>query len=289
MLMQSYREFISYIFQMSRPRFWFYLSGPVIVGISYGAQAVPDFITVANLILFFYFLIPANIYLYGVNDIFDKDIDELNPKKSDSGREVVYKGSRIVDAVVAISGLTSILLFLILPTEAILSVVLFLFLGFAYSAPPFRFKTTPILDSVTNGLYILPGIAVYIFLSGQLPPVPVILGAWLWSMSMHTFSAVPDIEPDREAGIRTTATYLGETKTFIYCGVLWLASALMFSLTHVFFAVLFAYPIILTYIYYGSKSVSEAYWWYPYINFVVGMIISLGGIYHTIYGYPAFF
>jgi hypothetical protein len=30
-----------------------------------------------------------------------------------------------------------------------------------YSAPPLRFKTTPFLDSLSNGLYILPGVVAY--------------------------------------------------------------------------------------------------------------------------------
>jgi len=45
---------------------------------------------------------------------------------------------------------------------------------------------------------------------GRTPPIAALAGAWLWAMGMHTFSAIPDIEPDRAAGIRTTATLLGE-------------------------------------------------------------------------------
>lgn len=282
--MNSYAGLAKYILRMSRPRFWFYLAGPVIVGISYGATGVSEFITVPNILIFLYFLIPANVYLYGVNDIFDKDIDEHNPKKSESGKEVIYKGNRIIDVIVAVAGVTAVCFFIILSSQDMIPILLFLFLGFAYSAPPFRFKTTPILDSVTNGLYILPGISAYIFLSGDLPPVSIIAGAWLWSMSMHTFSAIPDIEPDREAGIVTTATYLGERSTFAYCGVIWILSAVLFTITNIFFAVLFVYPAVLAYIYFSSKSVSKSYWWFPYINVIIGMILSLGGIYNTIYG-----
>lgn len=281
--MESYADLGRYLFQMSRPRFWFYLAGPVIVGISYGATSAYDFITIPNLIIFLYFLIPANLYLYGVNDIFDRDIDENNPKKSESGKEVIYKQDRIVDIVIVASGVVAVSLFTILSLREMAPILLFLFLGFAYSAPPFRFKSTPLVDSVTNGLYILPGISAYIFLSGQLPPVLVFAGAWLWSMSMHTFSAVPDIEPDREAGIVTTATYFGKKRTFIYCGLTWLLASVLFSLTHVFFSVLLIYPIVLCYIYFSSTSVSESYWWFPYINFILGMVLSLGGIYDTIY------
>ena len=282
--MNSNADLVKYVIEMSRPRFWFYLAGPVIVGVSYGATGISDFIKVSNILLFLYFLIPANMYLYGINDIFDKDVDEYNPKKSESGNEVIYRGNRIIDIIVAISGVIGVCFFALLSFQAMIPILLFLSLGFAYSAPPFRFKTTPILDSITNGLYILPGISAYIFLSGELPPSSIITGAWVWSMGMHTFSAIPDIKPDREAGIMTTATYLGKKNTFAYCGVLWILSAVLFINISIFFAVLLVYPIVLAYIYFSSKSVSKSYWWFPYINVIIGMILSLGGIYSTFFG-----
>jgi len=95
--------------------------------------------------------------------------------------------------------------------------------------PASGFKTTPFLDSVSNGLYILPGAAAYAAVSGTHPPIAALAGAWLWAMGMHTFSAIPDIEPDRAAGIRTTATLLGEGRTYAYCVACWVAAAVAFA------------------------------------------------------------
>ncbi|MEF8937724.1 MAG: lycopene elongase, partial [Halovenus sp.] len=81
-LAPSEQTFLGYLFWLSRPRFWFYLAGPVIVGVVYGASSQADLFTPLTVELFLYFLIPANIFLYGINDIFDADIDQLNPKKS---------------------------------------------------------------------------------------------------------------------------------------------------------------------------------------------------------------
>ncbi|WP_020222714.1 prenyltransferase, partial [Halarchaeum acidiphilum] len=189
----------------SRPRFWLYLAGPALVGVAYAADGVGDLLSLPVLALVAYFLVPANVYLYGVNDVYDAKADAENPKKSE--REVRYRGERGVVALVALSGLLGLALAAWLPGAApwILG---FLVLGWAYSAPP-RLKTKPPLDSLSNGLYVLPGVAAYAAVAGSLPPLLAVLGGWVWTMAMHTFSAIPDVEPDRRAGLRTTATVLG--------------------------------------------------------------------------------
>ncbi|MDR9445584.1 MAG: UbiA family prenyltransferase [Haloquadratum sp.] len=122
----------------------------------------------------------------------------------------------------------------------------FLLLAWQYSAPPGRFKTTVVADSVSNGLYILPGVAVYAQLSGALPPAAAIVGAWLWSMAMHTYSAIPDIGPDRTAGITTTATWLGRRRTLWYCGVVWTLAAATFAIVDPRWgALMLLYPLLL--------------------------------------------
>lgn len=277
---------IQYILKMSRPRFWFYLAGPVVVGVSYGASEVGGFFTPTTVLFFLYFLVPANIYLYGVNDLFDREIDKLNPKKSEGGPEVVYRNSTLVKASISISGISSLLLIPFIPPVSIGCILLFLALGFSYSAKGIRFKARPILDSISNGMYILPGLAIYVAVSGSLPPIPIVAGAWVWSMSMHTFSAIPDIDSDREGGVRTTATYLGKRNTLVYCGVLWFVSSLMFALVHLYLSIIMVYPIILGYVSQRSYDISTVYWWYPYINVAVGCLLSLGGVYSTIYGDP---
>ena len=75
-LAPSEQSFLGYLFWLSRPRFWLYLAGPVVVGVVYGSDAVGSFVQPVTVAMFLYFLLPANVYLYGVNDIFDADIDE---------------------------------------------------------------------------------------------------------------------------------------------------------------------------------------------------------------------
>ena len=219
---------LRFLLAASRPRFWLYLAGPVLVGVAFGAPSVRAVYSLEAVVLFVYFLLPANSYLYGINDVFDAEIDRRNPKKAD--REVRFTGEWALPVSVVVSGLLLIPVAVVLPPIAWGWLMGWLVLATAYSAPPVRFKTTPFLDSLSNGLYILPGAAAFAALSGSNPPLLAVAGGWLWSMAMHTFSAIPDIDPDQEAGIRTTATVLGRPWTEVYCGVLWLAAAASFWL-----------------------------------------------------------
>ena len=266
---------LRYLLTLSRPRFWFYLAGPVVVGVAAAATSVPELFLPVGFALFGYFLIPANVLLYGVNDIFDADIDTENPKKTD--KEARWQGSRLVVAVVVASGLLAVPLFVVARSAAWPWLAGFLLLAVEYSAPPARFKTTPILDSLSNGLYILPGIAAYAAVAGTQPPAMAVVGAWLWTMGMHTFSAIPDIYPDRRAGIRTTATWLGKRRTYGYVASCWLAAAGAFAVVDPRLGALMAvYPVFVAWVAASSVAVDRAYWWFPALNTAVGTLFTLG-------------
>jgi len=272
---------LSYLVALSRPRFWFYLAGPVVVGVAVAATSVDELFGSTAVALFAYFLLPANVLLYGVNDIFDAEVDTENPKKDD--KEVRWQGDRSVTAAVVLSGLLGVGLLGVTPPAAWPWLVGFLFLAVEYSAPPLRFKTTPLLDSVSNGLYILPGIAAYVVVAGGQPPALAVVGAWLWTMGMHTFSAIPDIEPDRQAGIRTTATALGERRTYGYVAGCWLAASLAFGLVDLRLGALLAvYPVFVVWVTQSSVAVDRAYWWFPALNTAVGTLITLGALWQLV-------
>jgi len=266
---------LRYLLVLSRPRFWLYLAGPVVVGVAAAAETVPDLFLPVGFALFGYFLLPANVLLYGVNDIFDAEIDTENPKKTE--REARWQGGPAVIGSVVASGLLAVPLFAITATAAWPWLAGFLVLAVQYSAPPARFKTTPLLDSLSNGLYILPGIAAYAAIAGMQPPAMAVVGAWLWTMGMHTFSAIPDIDPDRRAGIRTTATWLGKRRTYGYVAACWLAAAGAFAVVNIRLGALMAvYPIFVAWVATSSVAVDRAYWWFPALNTAVGTLFTLG-------------
>ncbi len=274
---------LRYLLALSRPRFWLYLAGPVLVGVAYAAASVGDLVSLPVVVLFGYFLLPANVFLYGINDISDRDIDAANPKKDE--KETRYEGQRIVPIAVTGCALLPLAFVPALPSVAWPWIVAFLALGTAYSAPPLRFKTTPLLDSVSNGLYIAPAGAAYASVAGVHPPLLAILGGWLWAMGMHTFSAIPDIEPDRTTGVRTTATVLGERWTYAYCGGCWLLAAVAFgTLEYRLGLLMLVYPALVALVATASVAVDRAYWWFPAINTAVGTVLTMGGLWGVFYG-----
>ena len=272
---------LGYLLRLSRPRFWLYLAGPVVVGVAYAAETPAELFSPLALALFAYFLLPANVYLYGVNDIFDADIDEANPKKDD--KEVRFEGGAAVILVIFACGALGIVLAPFVGMGFV-PLGLYYLLATEYSAPPLRFKTTPILDSLSNGLYALPGVVAFSAIADTYPPLAAIAGAWLWTMAMHTYSAIPDIEPDREAGIQTTATLLGPGLAAAYCGVAWLLAAGVFALVDLRLGLLFlAYPTLLAVFELADVDVDRAYWWYPAVNTLAGMAFTLGGLWGLLY------
>ena len=278
-LLPSEQTLLGYLFWLSRPRFWLYLAGPVVVGVVYAADSPAEFFQPLTVALFVYFLVPANVFLYGINDIFDADVDELNPKKAEEGKEVRYTGEGGVAIAVVLSALLALVFVPTLPQAGTLALVGFLFLGAFYSAPPLRFKTTPFLDSLSNGLYVLPAVVAYAAIDGALPPALAIAGGWVWAMAMHTFSAVPDIEPDQAAGIQTTATVLGERVTLAYCAGAWTSAAVLMALLHPALGAVFAvYPVFVVSIVALDVDIARAYWWFPVLNTLAGMALTMGGI-----------
>ncbi|WP_373188974.1 prenyltransferase [Halolamina sp.] len=270
---------VRYLLTLSRPRFWLYTAGPVLVGVAYAAGTVGELLALLPALLFAYFLLPANVYIYGINDRFDRDIDAENPKKDDSGKEARWRGEPAVTAVVALSGVLGLALFPITPAVAWPYLAGFLVLATAYSVPPLRFKARPLLDSLSNGLYMLPGGAAYAAVAGTHPPTAALVGGWLWTMGMHTYSAIPDIDPDRAAGIETTATWLGERRTYAYCLGCWTFAAVVFAaLDPRLGALLAVYPLFLGSTVGAEVPVDRAYWWFPVLNGVVGMVLTMGGL-----------
>ncbi len=211
-----------HLLRVSRPRFWMYLLGPFMVALAATSLRPPLEVWLLGL----YLTLPANLLIYGVNDLFDVDTDRLNPKKR--GYEQLLEQAQRRSLVLAILVLNVPFLALVpfLP-HAWPWLLLFLVTGIGYSVPPLRAKARPVVDAAFNILYVAPGLAAYATVSGQQPPLPVLLAALLWCMAMHAYSAVPDIAADRAADLSTVATYFGQARTLLLCGAAYAVAALL--------------------------------------------------------------
>lgn len=173
-----------------------------------------------------YLTLPANLLIYGVNDLFDAETDRLNPKKHTYESLLRPAQRRGLVTAILVTNLPFLALLPFLP-HAWPWLLLFVVTGVGYSMPPLRAKGRPGLDAAFNILYVAPGLAAYATLSGVQPPAHVLVAALLWCMAMHAYSAVPDIPADRSAGVPTVATFLGKERTLVACGMAYTAAALL--------------------------------------------------------------
>lgn len=179
-----------------------------------------------------FFLVPYNLALYGVNDVFDYGSDLTNPRKG--GVEGALLPPARHRTILVASAVTCapfvVALVLLGPPLSWVALAVNLFALVAYSAPPFRFKEVPVLDSLTSSVHFVSP-AVYGLTLAQAAPTPgtyAVLGAFLlWGMASHAFGAVQDVVPDRTAGISSIATALGAARTVRFALAAWTAAGLL--------------------------------------------------------------
>ncbi len=215
------------LWRLSRPRFWFYVFGPFIVGALVGAPNPRAYLSPLSLGWALFFLFPANLLIYGANDIFDYETDRRNAKKQGYELLVTPAQHRSLWRQILLFCAPFALLLPSTPRACWLSLLGFLFFSLFYSAPPLRAKARPIWDSAFNVLYIFPGAFGYFLTGGRHFSIVLFGAAWLWAMAMHAYSAVPDISADREAEVPTVATFLGLRGTLTFCLALYVTAALL--------------------------------------------------------------
>lgn len=169
-----------------------------------------------------FFLVPYNLLMYGINDVFDYESDLRNPRKGGLEGAKVRRQERTM--LLRVSVAASLPWIVVLLTQgnmaAKCTLVVILFMVVAYSAPLLRFKERPVIDSFTSASHFAGPMVYGLMLTGwQAHYWPYAVAFMLWGMASHAFGAVQDIIPDREANIRSIATDFGAKYT------VWLAAA----------------------------------------------------------------
>lgn len=263
------------IIKISRPRFWLYVLGPFLIG-----STLQNYnLAIQNVyfwLFFFYFTFPANILIYGVNDIFDYETDKLNPKKIEYEAFVSKEEHKSLWKIILLTNLPFLFFLVKLNTNSIIFFVLFLFLSIQYSAKPIRAKAIPILDSLFNILYIMPAIFGYFIIQNNNLDIKVIISSFFWSMAMHSYSAIPDIEADKKSLVPTIATLLGFKLTTVYCFIMYTISYILIisylGISSHLFGFIYISLMILTYLK-GEKQSFQIYKIFPIINSSLGFIL----------------
>lgn len=268
---------LTQILRLSRPRFWMYTAGtfllPVFAQLPGIAREWPIL-----LLGFLYFTFPANVLIYGINDIFDRETDALNPKKE--GYETRLQKEHVAPLIrtMLLTNIPFLAALALLAPSTIPALIAFLAFSIFYSAPPIRAKAIPFLDGAFNILYVLPAlVAISIFPYTQINWTLVLAGT-LWCMAMHAFSAIPDIEADKKAGLSTAATLLGHKGTLLYCGILWTLSAILpiFENPWLGYTTLTLLPLYLALLFLSIKPARTftMYRIFPILNLLAGTVLT---------------
>lgn len=192
-----------------------------------------------------FFLVPYNLAMYGINDVFDYESDMRNPRKGGVEGSVLDPALHRPTLLAAVvSCLPFVLYFLVsAPWAAKAMLVFSLFAVVAYSAKGLRFKEIPVLDSVTSSLHfstpawfavtLLAGGAGAGVLGSGVSTAGVLglIAFFLWGMASQAFGAVQDIGPDREAGLKSIATAFGARGTVAMAVGLYATAAVLMGLT----------------------------------------------------------
>jgi len=260
---------------ISRPRFWLYELGTFAIGGLAAALTQDQMLSLAVLVFGFFFLFPANLFIYGVNDVFDYETDIRNPKKTGYEQVLPKAFHAKLLIIILILCIPFSLYGLTLSLPAVLSLAAFFFFAGFYSAPPIRAKARPFFDSVFSaGHYVATGVFGYFLLGGMESIWLLVSASMAWAIAMHAYSAVPDIEADSEAGLETIATTLGATNTIWLCLPLYTFAAVIAYSYIGLVAVVFYLP----YLYMMIRSINapkdalfKLYTYFPTINALVGM------------------
>lgn len=235
-----------------------------------------------------FFLVPYNLAMYGINDVFDYESDLANPRKGGVEGAVLDRSlHRWTLAAAAVACIPFVVVLVLLGGPASwLVLAVSLFAVIAYSAPGLRFKERPFLDSITSSTHFVSPAVYGLVLAGATftPQLVALLAAFfLWGMASHAFGAVQDILPDREGGIASIATVLGASATVRFALGAWTAAGLLMLLTEWPgpLGAILALPYILAALPYRSLSDAESeranrgWKHFLWLNYVVGFFVTM--------------
>ena len=188
----------------------------------------------------------GNIYIVGLNQLEDIEIDKINKPELPLASEVLSKEQG--KWIVIITGLTALVTSGLFGTYLLATVTISLIIGTAYSLPPIRLKQFPFLAAFC--IFTVRGVVVnlglFLHFSQTLMGQKVLpLSVWtltlfvvVFTIAIALFKDVPDLEGDKQFNISTFSILLGKLSIFnlsrwiitscylgmIIAGIFWLPS-----------------------------------------------------------------
>ncbi len=179
-----------------------------------------------------FFLVPYNLAMYGINDVFDYESDLRNPRKG--GVEGALLDPRIHRTTLWAAAISCapFLVYLVIVGDPLswLVLAISMFAVVAYSAKGLRFKEKPFLDSLTSSThFVSPAVYALVLAGAAFTPALwlILVSFFLWGIASHAFGAVQDIVADREGGISSIATVIGGRATVRLAVVAYVVAGLL--------------------------------------------------------------
>lgn len=275
-------ESLKKLFFISRPISWINTAYPFAAAYLVSGGVIGPLFIIAVI----YFLVPYNLLMYGINDVFDYESDIRNPRKGgiEGMREQRAFHPTIVFVSIALNIPFVIILIVLGNLAGAIGLLVLLFFVIAYSMKWLRFKERPIVDSVTSSLHFVgPAIYALLLLGFSTDAWPYIIALFLWGMASHAFGAIQDIIPDRKGKISSIATVFGARVTTYIVLTLYAAAACIVIYQPLPFALIgFAgliYVInVLPYRNITDKksfAVNKAWRRFIWLNLVVGFVTTM--------------
>ena len=210
-------------------------------------------LTVSFWVTTFFFLIPYNLLMYGVNDVFDYESDLRNPRKGGVEGGLLppelHSATLLVVAIVSLPFIAFIAWQSAANLFALTIFIITIYFVVAYSIKGLRYKEIPLLDSISSSIHFVGPMLFAVALVDEFDIWIVIssLAFFLWGAASHAFGAVQDIRADRAAGIASIATALGAARTIRLAFALYLVAgvSLLFLPDRFAFASIAAIPYLL--------------------------------------------
>ncbi|QEO14332.1 prenyltransferase [Agromyces intestinalis] len=216
----------------SRPLSWINTAFPFAAAYLLATREIDAPLVIGTL----FFLVPYNLAMYGINDVFDYASDAQNPRKGGVEGALLGPARHRATLIAAPAACVPFVVALVLLGSPVSWLVLAvsLFAVAAYSMPGLRFKEVPFLDSVTSSTHFVSPAVYGLALAGAsvTPQLIALIAAFFaWGVASHAFGAVQDVVPDREGGIASIATVLGAHATVRFAIAAWGAAGLLMLVT----------------------------------------------------------
>lgn len=278
-------EALEQLFWSSRPISWINTAFPF--GLTYWLATGDTGATLWLGALFF--LIPYNLLMYGINDVFDYESDLRNPRKGGIEGALLNPRWHALTVKAAVWCCVPFVGYLTVVGNSISTGVLYftIFMVIAYSAKGLRFKEKPFLDSFTSSMHFVGPMVFALTLAkvnlGE-PSILIAITAFtLWGAASHAFGAVQDVAADRDGGIASIATVIGARSTVrLAVGAYGLAAFILLNLNWPYaLAAIAALPYIFIVAPFWNitdqtcEKANLGWKKFIWLNFIAGAIVTL--------------